>query len=548
MARSVMAPLAVADTRDVMVEMPDGSLQPVTGIPRNVTDEDVAKKYGGRIMSKAEDVVRSAASGVPFGLSETVTAIPKAILGMRRMAGLYEEGEWKQKAGQVQALEQAMKRLTGANYSPRSKAGEYAKSATASAVPIPGLGPLGPQAGLGALSGLMAQGAGDLGLGPIGSTVAATLPFIGAAGASAVRSRHPVARTREALDALTPEQRATMYYNVRMAQENGLPLMAWQAAPEGSELRNLGRSVAGQPQSLPIRNVMTRQAQEVTGDKSLMPPTQAATTRIGGPLYDAIRNDPVTPDVSQAIQNNIMRIIGEKQLAKGSPQYNAVVSVAEQFGKRVEVPMVETVARLQQELKALPMNDPKRMALQKEIVGRINGTIPPESVFVSDIQTVGQLKNAQQNPKLPENMKDIDLDNTTKLWIRQAIDDVAEAVYPKLAKANQKWAQLSDVERAVEETSVRNRAVPVGSSAAARTEVVPELMYAGATTPLWAIVPYVRELGQRQILSKYNKAFVASDPQALYDLAAQRPLGTAAQMLGAGLLSPFRQGEFGFGE
>lgn len=545
--RSVMAPLAYADsedTRTVKLEMSDGSVTPVQGVPKGVSDDDVVRKYGGRVMSTAEDVVRSAASGVPFAISETLTAIPKAILGGRRMLGFYEPEEWRQKARQVQDLEKLIKENTGAGYSPRTKTGEYAKSISAGAVPMPGIGSYGIQSMLGGLSGLLAQGASEAGTGQTGSVIASMLPFAVAGGANLARSRHPVAQTKSALDSMTPEQRSTMDYNVRMAQEERLPMMAWQAAPEGSEIRNLGQSVAAAPQSYPIRRIMAQQQMDILGDKALVPPTQTVSTKVAGPMYDKARDVPVDAATAQAARQNVLRIIQEKRFAIDSPQADVVRSVASQFGDMQAVPVGDTINRLQSQLKGLAANDPTAKSIRTEIVGRLNGSIPPEEVFVPKISSIGEMGNIKQNPKLPSNMKSVDVDSMTKLAIRSAIDDVAEAVSKDFQAANAKWKKLKGIEKVAKETSTRGSPVPVSAASAAKTEVIPELLYAGATTPMWASVPLIRELGQKAMMNKYNKAFSSSDPAALYSLASERPVMNASQMFGLGLLSPFKQGEF----
>lgn len=545
--KSVMAAAPYAsmpDVRTVKLEMPDGSVTPVQGVPEGVSDEDVAKKYGGRVMSTAEDVVRSAASAVPWAISETATAIPKAILGGRRVLGMYQPEEWKQKAGQVQGIERFIKENTGSDYAPRTKAGEYAKSITAGAIPLPFVGSYATQAALGGLSGFLAQGAADAGTGQAGSVIAAMAPFAVAGGANMLRSRHPVTQTKNALEAITPEQKATMDHNIRAAKEEGLPMMAWQAAPEGSEIRNLGQAVASAPQSYDIRKIMAGQRKDITGDRSLVPPTRSVSSRVAGKMYDDIRDVSVDPSVVEAAKNKVLDVIREKRFAIDGPQADTVRSVASQFGDMVDVPVGDTIARLQKEMKSLPQGDKSRIAINREIVGRLSGSIPPEQVFSPKVSTIGEISNIKQNPKFPQNLKSVDVDTMTKTAVRAAIDDVIESVNKEFQAANQKWRKLKQIERNVEKTSALERPSQLSTASGAKTEVLPELLYAGATTPMWASVPLIRELAQKAMMNKYGKAFSSSDPTGLYKLASERPIMDTSRLLGLGLLSPFKQGEF----
>lgn len=530
-----------SDFRDIVVELPDGTQQPVNRVPKSVSDSEVAKKYGGKVMSKTEDMIRSALSGVPFAASQLVTLPAKLALGGAKVLGIGDEKDLQQKAKKVAESESQMMQDIGAAYSPRTTAGRYAKSGVAAAVPIPGAGSSGSQAALGLISGILGQGAAEADLGTAGSIAASYAPYIVAGALSAARPRSSAAQTRSALEGMSPEDISTMNKRLEVAKANKLNVLPWQVAPEGSDLKNLGIAISSREQAAPMRRLLNEQSKTITGTADVLPSLQQkpASTRISGPLYEQSAKVQLTPDVAAKIKESILSIKQDKKLAEGLPQAKVIDKIAEQIGQTKKVSVSERLDQIAEQASKLKPGSPEHDALRKEASALFSGKADAGETFVPNVSNYGELQNLYQNVKIPDGAGGFTVDNATKAWVRAAIAKVADADNPLFPKARAKYADVKDVESAIEKTLSRRQNV----NTSAVTETLPELMYAGATTPLWAAVPIVREIGKKRLVNDYLKYFMSNDPAALYELAQRRPIGTASRIIGGGLLSPVKQGE-----
>lgn len=528
--------------RRVIVELPDGSVQPVNDVPDNISNESVGKRYGGKVMSVTEDVLRSGASGVPFGITQLFTMPQKAMVGAG--IGLGFEEQMAPLARSIHRGEQERLKTSGGAYAPRTKAGEYAKSATAAAIPIPGLGPPGTQAVLGGISGLLGQAASDAGLGTSGALMAEMFPFLGHGIYKGLKPAAPARHTRDALANLLPEERATMEARMNVARENNLPLMPWQAAPEGSELRNLGQRVAQSQSSYPTRKIQGQQALAITGNQDLIPPAAPATRRISGPMYEKSAEVPIKPETAGRIYESILAIKKEKRLAPDSPQSKVIDKVASQFGEFSEVPVADRIENITKQIRTLPKDSPEIPVLRAKVRDLINGTTEPEMVFKpAGIDNYGQVQNIYQNPKIANLDAGVDVDKATKLWIRNAIARVADKDNPLFASARQKHREVSDLIKTVEKTDVRGSS-GLNVASEAKIELAPDLVLAAGANPVWASVPVVRDWIAKQSVKEYNKGFGSTSLKDLMDLSRKYPRVEAVQSFVNSLLQPVKQGEF----
>jgi hypothetical protein len=261
-------------------------------------------------------------------------------------------------------------------------------------------------------------------------------------------------------------------------------------------------------------------------------------------MYEQSGRVPLDPGDVQAIQQRVLQVINDRNLTPNHPDARFIRGVADSFGREVNVPVADTVTRLRAEQRTYQRNSPEWLRINREISGRVQGNIAPERVFQTDINNFAQLQSAYRNLPYDATATRIDADEGLRRAVRGAIAEVADPLNPLFPEARQRFAEVRSLERIGENTSARNRTPSLEAQSGARSEVVPAIMYAGATTPAWALLPLVRELGARSMVRKYDQAFSQPDVTGLERLMREAPLRRSAQYGASGLLAPFRQGEF----
>jgi hypothetical protein len=136
------------------------------------------------------------------------------------------------------------------------------------------------------------------------------------------------------------------------------------------------------------------------------------------------------------------------------------------------------------------------------------------------------------------------VDTGTKLAVRKGIASVADQINPLFPLARQTFANAKSLENMVADTSVANRPTPIGAAGMARTEAGPEIAYGMARNPLFVMSSMANLFGKKSLVNKLSDALASGDPAALRALAEEKPFREAFKMFGAGLLAPFKQGEF----
>jgi len=530
------------ETRTVSVRLKDsGKIVDIRNVPKAISDSEIEKKYSARVLGPVSDAVESAVSGFPFAISQLISLPGKLNAGLGYGLGLRSKEESQKIAKDAQSFDELVTNSLGGNYAPRTTVGKYLKSGTAAAVPLPGTTNKALQAGLGFTSGVLGQGASDAGLGTPGVVAASLAPYLAAGVVSLARPRSSVDRMKNSLSSMTPEDRQTMSSRLDIAKENNLPVMPWQMAPEGSELRQLGKAVAGQEQAYAMRRMTADQAKNITGTADLIPELRKspASSRISGPLYQESAKVPLSSSVAENIRNSILAIKKEKNLAPNSPQSKVIEKIADQFGESTQISGSQMMEQLAQEASKYKPGSPEHSAIRKQVADIFSGKAEAKNQFNPSVTNYGELQNIYQNMKLPDGLVGLDVDKATKAWIRGAIAKVADADNPLFKQARDVFGNVKSVESAVLDSMPARH----GVNASAVTETLPEIMYAGATTPLWAAVPIVRNIGKKALINDYQKYLMASDPAALSKLANRTPIGSAAELMRLGILSPVKQGE-----
>lgn len=530
------------ETRTVSVRLKDsGKIVDIRNVPKAISDSEIEKKYSARVLGPVADAVESAVSGFPFAISQLISLPVKLNAGLGDALGFRSKEESQKIAKDAQAFDELITSKLGGNYAPRTAIGKYLKSGVSAAVPLPGTTNNALQAGIGFTSGVLGQGASDAGLGTPGVVAASLAPYLAAGAVSLARPRSSVDRMKNALSSMTPEDRQTMMTRLNIAKENNLPVMPWQVAPEGSELKQLGKAVAGQEQAYKMRQMMAGQAKDITGTADLLPELRKAnaSSRISSPIYQESAKVPLSSSVAQNIRNAILDIKKEKNLAPNSPQSKVIEKIADQIGESVPVSGSQMMDRLAQEASKYKPGSPEHTAIRKQVSDIFSGKAEVQNQFTPSLTNYGELQNIYQNMKLPDGLGGLDVDKATKGWIRSAIAKVADADNPMFREARDVFGKVKSVESAVLDSMPSRH----GMNASAVTETLPEIMYAGATTPLWAAVPIVRNIGKRALINDYQKYLLASDPSALSKLASRTPIGSAAELMRLGILSPVKQGE-----
>lgn len=527
--------------RTVTIRTKDGGLKDVRGVPKSVPDSAVEQKYGGRAIGPVGDAIESAISGVPFGISQLLSLPGKMNVGLGHLLGLRSPEDSKRLAREVQSFDENITHKLGGDYAPRTTTGQYLKSGMAAALPLPGTASQKLQAGLGFASGVLGQGASDAGLGTPGIFAASLAPFLGASAVSASRPRSSPERMRNALESMSPEDTSTMTTRLQVAKENNLPVMPWQMAPEGSELRQLGQAVAGQEQAYGMRRLMSGQSRDITSTADLAPELRkpTASSRISGPLYEESAKVPLKYETAKNIKDAILAIKKDKNLAPNSPQAKVIDKIADQIGETNAVSDTQRIDQLAQQANQYSPGSPEYAAIRKQVSDLFSGKASAESQFTPALSNYGELQNIYQNVKVPDGLGGLDVDKATKAWVRQAIAKVADVDNPLFRQARDKYAKVKDVESAVLDSIIKRHSV----NTSATTETLPELLYAGATTPLWAAVPMVRSIGKKKLVQDYEKSLMSTDPASLARLAGRKPIGDAVEFMRMGLLSPVKQGE-----
>lgn len=532
--------------RTVYIESPDGSIQPWTDVPDNISDESVAKRYGGKVVDAKSDILRSAVSGVPHGLTQLGLLAPKLIVGagggLANLVGS-EKGKdyWLARGKEVQRAEAAADELTGSGYTPTTKAGEYAKAITSGMVQLPvSRNPLtwAIDAMLGGAGGAAATAASDQGYGPIGTSIAAMAPFGVKAGLQAATPSFGLRKARQAVEALTPNQRATIETGMRAGEEAGVNPALWQVAPEGSQLRTMGTAVAKMPGA---EKTQARVVGQLKGEENAA--TRAAISAITDPMWNKA-DVPIGPWQAEAIANAVGNVARERALPAGDVTGQAVAQQAARIGanQKVKVPQQQLMSELLQvnaQLRQTPT--PQLRQRQQELLAILGGNAPwpTTQAFQPNVRSLRELETIRQDMGGGEG-NFLSSSEGTQAAMRQALRDTADLVAPDAGYVPllKKEAELSQAVRDVAETAKATAGkVQDPLSMGSRLDVAPELFYAAATSPLWALVPPARRWAQTVNARNLDNLLQSTSIEELAKKAARDPqrdaLITALRMIAA---------------
>lgn len=495
------------------------------------------------------DIIKGAASGVPsFG--KNISTVPqKALLGLGYLTGLAPESVLRTAVPYVKAQEDWWNKNTGAGFEPETRAGRFAKGVTESAIPIPGLGPVGLQMKLGAASGAVSELMGELGFGTAGQVLGSVGPFAAYALKKSFAPTSGYKRLGEAWKDMTPEQRSITMTRLETAKRHGIPLDVWQAAPEGSSLNELGKAVAMTESGKNIQANIAKQGSVVGGKGDLF--GQRKLTEVGEKLIGPYKTLPVSAEDLRNFHDSIMGV-KDKRFARGSG--DVAEQVNEQAGKfgrmeQVQRDPAEVLNELLVKRDSLPKGSPEREVVAAEVNQWLKtqgkgqqALTEPQFVPAEDIKNVGNVLDVRSELDKTRRAATTGLlppTAGTAKQMRGALNEVLYGKVPALAPVMGEYDTVRDIIKSLESSQkIAGRHSAAGMQGEAGTEFLHEAALGAARTPRFMLLNPARRATTMNIGKVADKALGQNSIDELIRTVSKNPKELAAKMWLASLLQP----------
>lgn len=542
--------------RTVYLQEKDGSVTPII-VEGEYTDEQVSKRYGLPLLSTRTDIVKAAQAGAVKGAEGWIVGPQKASVGAVGSLGNLIGGDVgesiknraREGAKNVQRMEGFFQGL-GGDYVPATKVGEYVRAGAAGAIQPGSISRLPINMAIGAIAGTAGQGAHDLGLGELGVAGASMAPWLALALKQGLLTpASGYRKAREAVEALTPEQQAAITLGMTRGREAGVDPMIWQVAPETSQLRHLG---LGATQLRGAEGLQRRVMQQVPPQPNAA--TQGSIARVMDPIMDRVSAVPVGPGEAEFIRQQVAAVGPRRSLPASDTTGQAVAQQANRIGNYVEqrVPQQQLLNELQTVNRAkvrLNPGDPQFAPMQarvQEIQAILGGTAPwpTTRVFQPNVRTVGEVNSIRQNMGGGEG-NFATAPQGAQIEMQQAVRDAVDAAVPVAGygPALQRYGEVADAVRSVEQTAGRTAGRVVDPMhAASRTEAGPEVLYAAATNPAWAMVRPAYRMAENANAKILDKLMQSNSVEELARRAAKDPRNEALISALRALIAPLQQG------
>jgi hypothetical protein len=132
-----------------------------------------------------------------------------------------------------------------------------------------------------------------------------------------------------------------------------------------------------------------------------------------------------------------------------------------------------------------------------------------------------------------------------QIEMQQAVRDAVDAAVPVAGygPALQRYGEVADAVRSVEQTAGRTAGRVVDPMhAASRTEAGPEVLYAAATNPAWAMVRPAYRMAENANAKILDKLMQSNSVEELARRAAKDPRNEALISALRALIAPLQQG------
>lgn len=538
--------------RVVNVQLPNGDIQPITVAPEyaNFSDEQVAKHEGGKLVGTRSDIVRSAGSGALTGATNLLTTMPKIATGAIGLTGKatgidYLTHRARLMAEAIRAVEEKANEF-GADYVPSTKLGRDVKAGAAGAVQIPtsrSFLPMAINALIGGAGGVAGQEVGEK-YGELPGAITSMVPFGLQAGAQALRPTFAYKNTLDALEKLTPAQRAEINKYLAISREPKVDLnaMPWQVAPETTKLHNLGQRASLFPEANRIQQRFQEQ----------LPRANQGTIKAAtDPMFAETNPVPVSPEHVQGMQTAVLGVGPKRFTAPNTPDQRFIENKAALFGSEVEQrvpekPIYDEQLQLHKALRDIkaqkPPNaplPPELAAQQKQLDARlrevqaiIGGRTPwpTERVFAPNATNLGQVESIRKQLGAAPEGSFAGPDPATVGDMRKAMQEYAEKnLGPIYAQALRRYGDVAETVGRVESTASKTAGKNIESlPAEARISPISTLAYAGAVNPKWASIPIVRQISQAVGARQMDKVMAL---QSLEEMAKKASSGVEQRYL-----------------
>lgn len=468
--------------RTVSVQMPDGTILDVDGVPDGTSDAQVSARV--KLPLYTEDIAKGAVSGPAIGMESVVGFLPRAAVGtaynIMDFLGAKPETKQKLKAFADKYIEGPLdttKKLFGGDYTAQTAPGRFAQAATAGATGALPSG--GTTAALGAASGLGAQATAEAGMGETPQIIVALAPFLGRAGYNLAFPNIANTEIQRALKGTDPAVVTAAAQRMRNASVPVLPGQAFgRDHPMVGLQETVSRSAEGGPR---LQQALRDQTAAVE-----------AAPKPWQPFYDAAAGAPLAPIDVQVVVKDLRQRQQDMQLA-------AKTSPSRAFDQTVEAIQKQGTATVPAVTRRQVV---KGQGLQDVVVS-------PAQTVSTPIGTFGQLQSVRsQARKGFEGLEGVD--EATRASIIEALNEALHK-NPNMKAADALYASTAPDLAAVGlgRGGLGRFAGSVGSDA---TEVSTPILRGVGANPALALIPAVRELRSGKAYRELSE--ILSDPSA----------------------------------
>jgi len=282
---------------------------------------------------------------------------------------------------------------------------------------------------------------------------------------------------------------------------------------------------------------------------------QGAIARVMDPEFAKVNPVPVGAGEAEFIANQVRKVTPERFLDPSAAK--AVEQQAGRFGQYVEVkapqqPFLDELNSISSQIRALPGKNENPAALPllarvKEINAILGGTAPwpSKKIFQPSVENVGQVESIRQQMGGGQGTPFLGAPAAAEGAMKKSVECSVDAALPVAGygPALKKYGEIADAVKAVESTAGRTAGKVVDPlQASARVEAGPELLYAAATNPGWALMRPAYRAAENANARILDKLMQATSIEELARLAAKNPRNEALISALRGLIAPAQQG------